>query len=214
VHDADQNQENRAEGFDMISTIAALVTFLFPLAYSPGPGNMFFAANGARFGIGATLPANLGYHIATWIVTAAIGFGILAAFAANPRVFFALKIAGSLYVLWLAWRLFRSGAHEGAAQAQPAGFGTGIVLLLFNPKAYIIIALMFTQFAASDAAAPWHLVLIITTVFTLNNLVAFLVWTVAGNWLARQFSDQQSAVRINRFFGAVLAAVAVWMAVI
>jgi len=174
---------------------------------------MFFAANGARFGVAATLPANLGYHIATWIVTAAIGFGALAAVAANPRVFFTLKIAGSLYVLWLAWRLFRSGAHEGAPQAQPAGFGTGVVLLLFNPKAYLIIALMFTQFAASDAAAPWHLVLIITTVFTLNNLVAFLVWTLAGNWLAGQFRDQHSATRINRVFGAVLGAVAVWMAV-
>lgn len=46
--------------------VIAFLTFLFPLAYSPGPGNMVFAANGARFGIRATLRASAGHHIATW----------------------------------------------------------------------------------------------------------------------------------------------------
>lgn len=197
----------------MTTTIAALIAFLFPLAYSPGPGNMFFAANGARFGMRATLPANLGYHMATWIVTAAIGFGALAAFTTHPGAFNALKLLGSLYVLWLAWSLFRSGANDGAAEATPAGFGTGVLLLLFNPKAYLIIALMFTQFVvAADGTGQWQLILVITTVFTLNNLLAFLAWTAAGDRLARQFREEQSAKWINRVFGVVLAAVAVWMA--
>ena len=55
--------------------IVALIIFLFPLAFSPGPGNMFFAANGARFGFAKTLSANFGYHLATIIVTFLIGFG-------------------------------------------------------------------------------------------------------------------------------------------
>ena len=55
--------------------IFALLVFLFPLAFSPGPGNMFFAANGARFGLVKTLSANFGYHFATIIVTFIIGLG-------------------------------------------------------------------------------------------------------------------------------------------
>ncbi|MDF2231482.1 LysE family translocator [Albimonas sp. CAU 1670] len=197
----------------MTTTIAALLAFLFPLAYSPGPGNMFFAANGARFGMRATLRANLGYHVATWIVATAIGFGAMAAFTTHPGAFQALKLVGSLYVLWLAWTLFRSGGQDAAAEAAPAGFGAGVLLLLFNPKAYVIMALMFTQFAAqAQGADAWRLVLVIATVFTLNNLVAFLAWTAAGDRLARRFREDRSARRINRSFGAVLAAVAVWMA--
>lgn len=195
----------------MTSTIIALIVFLFPLAFSPGPGNMFFAANGARFGLRATLPANIGYHIATWIVTAAIGFGALAAFTSYPGVFAGLKITGSLYVLWLAWTLFQSGGHSGASEAVPAGFGTGVLLLLLNPKAYVIIALMFTQFVTADHEAKWQLVILITTVFTLNNLIAFLAWTAAGDQLAARFRDEKSAKRINMLFGTILAAVAVWM---
>lgn len=197
----------------MTTLIVALLIFLLPLAYSPGPGNMFFAANGARFGLKATMPANLGYHLATWIVTAAIGFGALAAFTTHPGAFQALKLLGSLYVLWLAWSLFRSGSHDDAADASPAGFGTGVLLLLFNPKAYLIIALMFTQFVADEnGIGDWQVVLVITTVFTLNNFVAFLTWTAAGDRLAKQFREDRSALWINRTFGLVLAGVALWMA--
>lgn len=195
----------------MISTIVALIVFLFPLAYSPGPGNMFFAANGARFGLRATLPANAGYHIATWFVTAAIGFGALAAFASYPRIFQILKYAGSLYVLWLAWTLFISAEHKSTATARPAGFGAGVLLLLLNPKAYVIIALMFTQFVATDGTGQWQLIILITTIFTLNNLCAFLAWTAAGDRLAARFRDETSARRINRVFGIILAMVAIWM---
>ena len=193
----------------MASTIVALIVFLLPLAYSPGPGNMFFAANGARFGMRATLPANAGYHLATWIVTAAIGFGALAVMTSYPGVFQVLKYMGSVYVLWLAWSLFTSGGQDQASEASPAGFGTGALLLLLNPKAYIIIALMFTQFGGGG---HWQLVVVITTVFTLNNLVAFLAWTAVGDQLALRFRDGVSARRINMAFGITLSAVAVWMA--
>jgi threonine/homoserine/homoserine lactone efflux protein len=40
----------------MTETILALIIFLLPLAFSPGPGNMFFAAIGARFGTTAITP--------------------------------------------------------------------------------------------------------------------------------------------------------------
>ena len=192
----------------MIETSIALILFLFPLAYSPGPGNVFFAANSARFGFRATVPANAGYHVATWIVTAAIGFGFLAALERFPQIFVVLKVAGSVYVLWLAWKLFRAGAMSGAAQARPARFRDGVLLLVLNPKAYVIIALMFTQFLeGTDVAA----VVLITTVFTLNNLVAFSVWALVGDKIAGVFRTPESARKLNSLFGGILAAVAVWM---
>lgn len=197
----------------MFQTIAALVVFLFPLAYSPGPGNMFFAANGARFGFGATVPANIGYHIATWVVTAAIGFGFVAAMDQFPQLFVALKIAGSLYVLWIAWKLFKAGALEGDQEAKPASFSDGVILLILNPKAYVIIALMFTQFLAHTDMGQLMAVFLITTVFTLNNLVAFSIWALIGDKIAGFFRTPDSARRLNMMFGVILALVAVWMLV-
>ncbi|ATG44530.1 Putative threonine efflux protein [Phaeobacter piscinae] len=199
-----------------LDMVLALLLFLFPLAYSPGPGNLFFAANGARFGFRATLPATTGYHIATAAVTLLIGSGALAAQAVAQEAFTWLKMAGAGYVLWIAWGLWRAGGLRAELQARPARFRDGVVLMLLNPKAYVIITVMFSQFLTPpgavslgrDALAP---VLAITLIFTLNNLVAFSIWTWIGNGLARQFSRDLRARQLNRGFALLLAGVALWM---
>jgi len=75
------------------------------LAYSPGPGNLFLAANGARFGVRSVLAAILGYHVATWMVNLLMGLGLAAALDQWPQVFTVFKLSGTIYVLWLAWNL-------------------------------------------------------------------------------------------------------------
>lgn len=198
----------------MFYTLAALVIFLFPLAYSPGPGNMVFSANGARFGFAATLPANIGYHLATFIVTAAIGLGFVAAMDKFHQASGLLRVAGSLYVLWLSWTFVRAGAFDAEYELRPARFVDGVMVMLLNPKAYVIIMLMFTQFIDRMAMGMVAEALLITTIFTLNNLIAFSIWTWVGDALTRRFRTAQSARRLNMLFGALLALVALWMLVV
>lgn len=50
--------------FDLPRVLALLV-FLVPLAYSPGPCNAFFAGVRARSGLRAAVPSLAGYHVAT-----------------------------------------------------------------------------------------------------------------------------------------------------
>ncbi|WP_324751906.1 LysE family translocator [Roseovarius sp. Pro17] len=195
----------------MLSIFLPLLVFLFPLAFSPGPGNMFFAASGARFGLRATLPANLGYHVATFLVTLAIGLGFAEGASLFPGLFGALKLAGSAYVLWLAWTLLCAGAQGGVAEARSIRFRDGAVLLLLNPKAYVIITLMFSQFLTTKGGSDFWVVIVIVATFTLNNLVSFLVWTMFGDILARRFREDRSARHINLAFGSLLAAVGLWM---
>ncbi|WP_368667902.1 LysE family translocator [Palleronia pontilimi] len=191
----------------MAETIAALIVFLFPLAYSPGPGNLFFAASGARFGFRATVPANLGYHLATFGLTLALGHSALAAMDRFDRAFELMRWAGAIYVLWLAIGLMRAGSGAEAQVARPAGAIDGALLLVLNPKAYVIIGLMFSQFLARDGAS----LALIATVFTLNNLLAFVLWIAAGDRLAALFRTPRSARWLNAGFGLALAGVALWM---
>ena len=189
----------------------ALLLFLLPLAYSPGPGNLFFAANGARFGFWRTMPANAGYHIATLCVTIAIGLGFDQIASSAPTVLTIIRYAGAAYVFWLAWRFAVSGASEKDIGAQGAGFADGAVLLLLNPKAYLIIALLFTQFGARTETQTIGLTLWISLVFTVNNLICFLLYAGLGDRFAALWRDPASARRSNLGFAAILAAVAIWM---
>ena len=193
----------------MLTLTITLMLFLFPLAYSPGPGNMFFAANGARFGFSKTMAANAGYHIATWIATIAIGLGFGWIATELPAFLTVIKYAGSAYVLYLAWCLVRAGAIGGDADPRHAGFLDGVILLVLNPKAYLIIALMFTQFTEPETRVA--VVLWIASVFTVNNLIAFSLWAYVGDRLAAAFRSDTQARRLNILFGTVLAGVAAWM---
>lgn len=195
----------------MSELTVALLLFLAPLAYSPGPGNMFFAAIGGRFGLRASVPAMVGYHLATFIVTAAVGLGFSGLATLSPVLFDLLRCGGAAYVFWLAWGFLRAGAMTGTTEARQASVVDGAILLLLNPKAWLIIALMFTQFLPGAGVNDPALVVWITAVFTLNNLLAFTVWTLAGDLLARRFRSASGARRMNTFFGGMLAAVALWM---
>jgi threonine/homoserine/homoserine lactone efflux protein len=194
----------------------ALLLFLFPLAYSPGPGNMFFAALAAHSGARAIGPALVGYHVATLLVTILIGIGLLQSLHAFPTFAKVIGVLGSLYVFYLAIRFIKAPAIKMTADAQharTAGFTDGAVLLLLNPKAYLIIVLMFTQFAPSELvpSAPLIGALAIAVVFTANNLVAFLFWSQMGDLLMRRFRGGPQQKVINQGFGLLMAAIAIWM---
>jgi len=187
--------------------IPLLLLFLFPLAYSPGPGNMFFAALGARYGVAASLPATLGYHAATLIVSFAIGAGITVALDPTSRSFTMIQTLGAVYLLWLAFKLYRSHSPQSLAYARPATALNGAILLLLNPKGYLIMALLFTQFPGDTLSET----ALTATLFTANNMIAFLVWTFAGQTLSRLFNSPAAAHRINAGFAICLAGVALWL---
>lgn len=199
--------------------LIALLVFLFPLAYSPGPGNAFFAAIGASRGLRATVPALAGYHVATFVVTAVIGIGTGVAILEHPLLAKVLSAVGSLYVLWLAVTFIRAARAKGGDAADVAsvkqrgiGFWDGAIILLMNPKAYYIIAVMFVQFLAPSASSNVTAVLVITVVFTANNLVAFIVWALGGLALTTLFRSELAKRWIDYLFASSLIGVAVWMA--
>lgn len=136
------------------------------------------------------------------------GFGWIA--TELPIFLIIIKYLGSAYVLYLAWCLLRAGIMGNSPNPQKAHFWDGIILLMLNPKAYLIITLMFTQFTDQNGINI-PLVLLITTVFTLNNLLAFSIWTFVGDRLAHTFRQKTGAQILNTLFGGMLAGVAVWM---
>lgn len=189
--------------------IFALIIFLFPLAFSPGPGNMFFAANGARFGFVNTLSANLGYHLATIIVTFLIGFGFSVFFSFIEKQYQYIQIIGSLYVMYLAYKFFRADVYNQNSQKFRCTFTDGVVLLVFNPKAYVIISLMFAIFL--DSSQNILKLIIITLVFTINNFISFTLWTVFGDLIGAKFRNEKYSKILNNVFSLLLFLVGVWM---
>ena len=95
-----------------------------------------------------------------------------------------------------------------AAPLSTARVVDGALLLLLNPKAYVIIALMFSQFLRTpDVAAVFW----ITTAFTLNNFIAFSLWAALGDRIARRLRENGKEQVLNLALAVMLVLVAVWM---
>ena len=72
---------------------------------------------------------------------------------------------------------------------------------------------MFTQFLRPPLNDDVFMVLAITVIFTINNLVAFIVWALGGSALTALFRGERSKQVIDYVFAATLIAVAIWMIV-
>ena len=189
--------------------IIALLIFLFPLAFSPGPGNMFFAVNGARFGFVNTLSANFGYHLATIIITLLIGFGFSLFFLFIKNQYHYIQIIGSIYVIYLAYKFYKGGTYTQTSKNLKCTFLDGVVLLIFNPKAYVIISLMFAMFL--DTTQNIYQIVLISVIFTLNNFVSFTLWTLFGDLIGAKFRNEKYSRILNNIFSLALLLVGIWM---
>ena len=64
-----------------------------------------------------------------------------------PAVTVALKVAGSVYLLWLAWGLVRRRRAAAGRSAQPMSVWQAIAFQLVNAKAWIFALGAVTTFA-------------------------------------------------------------------
>lgn len=123
------------------------------------------AAGGSRR---AAFAAVVGMSTATliWATLAVAGVG--AVFSAQPALRVAAQFAGGLYLLYLAWGLWRSGGNTPDASNQAMGpaaaFRAGFVTSALNPK----IALFYgSVFATALPAEPsiWHVAAAVALVY-------------------------------------------------
>jgi threonine/homoserine/homoserine lactone efflux protein len=137
------------------------------------------------FVIGQTLAggARRGWAAMFGIVTGAMvhialaASGVAALLAASPALFEALRIAGALYLLWLAWGALRA-AWQGGATLRPAApahaaFRDGLVTNLTNPKVILFFLAFLPQFVDPARAPAWLQMALLGPLVPLMSLPAY-----------------------------------------
>ncbi|TGU33954.1 LysE family translocator, partial [bacterium M00.F.Ca.ET.152.01.1.1] len=93
----------------MSETIIPLVLFALISTATPGIATTLSTASGAQFGFRRSVPLMAGSAAGLATVAAAGAAGLAGLLAAIPSLQLAMKIAGSLYLIWLAIKIGRSG---------------------------------------------------------------------------------------------------------
>lgn len=186
------------------------------LVLTPGPNMIYLVSRTITQGRRAGLVSLLGVGLGFLVYLAAATAGIASVFTAVPVAYAALKIAGALYLLHLAWQALRpGGASVFAPQPLPPDrprrlFAMGLVTNLLNPKIAVLYVALLPQFIdpARGSVALQSLVLgsvQICVALTVNTLIVLSAAT-----LARLLGRRPGWLRAQRYvMGGVLGALAV-----
>jgi threonine/homoserine/homoserine lactone efflux protein len=121
-----------------METIPALLAFAFASSVTPGPNVIMVAASAANHGVRATLPHMAGISIGFPAMVLLVGLGLAGPFAMSPTLHLVLKWIGSAWLLWLAWKIARSGAPGEGEGKPPLGFLGAAAFQWVNPKAWMM----------------------------------------------------------------------------
>lgn len=182
----------------------ALLGYAFVTSITPGPNNLMLLASGVNFGFIRTIPHMLGVGIGFFVMLLAVGFGLGAVFTAFPALHLVLKVLGSAYLLYLAWRIAttRSLAKEGKAGTIPMTFLEAAAFQWVNPKAWVMALSAMAIYTNPDR--PFLSIWIVAAAFALVNLPSVSSWAGFGTALRGFLSDPVRLKWFNIAMGVLL----------
>ena len=183
-----------------------LALFAAVSTISPGGATTLATASGAHFGYRRSIPLMAGIALGLASMAAAATAGLAGLLLALPGLQLAIKAAGSLYLLWLAWQLGRSGApRQSKGFARPTSLLGGIWMLWHNPKGWAMTAGAAASFAAlADGMAARAALLGLT--FGIAAALSLSLWCLAGQMLARLLRQDRHWRAVNIGLACLLVA--------
>ncbi len=168
----------------LISFIAASAL----LAIAPGPDNIYVLIQSITNGVKNGLATVLGLISGCIVHTSLVAFGASAIIKANENLYWALKIFGASYLVFLAYKVFKSDASismdaENAPKKKGSAlFKQGVIMNLLNPKVSIFFLALFPSFLFSDTLATEIQFFVLGFIFMGVSLLIFsLIAILAGS---------------------------------
>ena len=195
-------------------SILPLALFALTSTITPGGATTLATTSGAQFGFRRSVPLMAGISAGLAALASIAGAGLSGLLMAAPSLQLAMKIAGTGYLLWLAWKIGGSGPPNLQTEmATPLGFVGGAGLLWLNPKAWAMVTGAAASFAVL-AAHPLQLAVLLGSAFGLAAAVSLSIWCFAGLVFARLLRNACQWHAVNATLGAMLAAsvIPMWLA--
>jgi threonine/homoserine/homoserine lactone efflux protein len=201
-------------------SLAAFALVALGMVLTPGPNMIYLISRALCQGRVAGLVSLAGVGLGFLVYMLSAAFGITALLLAVPYAYDALRFAGALYLLYLAWQALRPGGRAAfevrnlPADSPRRLFLMGFATSLLNPKIAVLYLSLLPQFIdpAQGEVFSQSVVLGTIQIFTSLSVNALIVLT-AGS-IATFLSGRPTWQSVQRWLmGGVLGALAVRMAI-
>ncbi|MEZ9859940.1 LysE family translocator [Vibrio splendidus] len=180
----------------------------FALNMTPGPNNLLSMNNARCYGFQVAFVAGLGRILAFSGMIALAASGLAVVLYTSETLFFLIKLFGAMYLLWIAFNLWRSQASPVAdIERNKNWFGLvkqEFALAAGNPKAILIFTAFLPQFVDVSANVNAQFFVLGST-FLVLEMLAISIYAAFGLYLRNWFSKPQMAKRFNKACSVFLA---------
>jgi threonine/homoserine/homoserine lactone efflux protein len=200
----------------MISTEFLLTALVVVLV--PGTGVIYTVSTGLAWRWRASIAAALGCTIGIVPHLSASILGLSLILHMSARAFQIMKIAGSLYLLYLAWAMWRdTGTFTFDQKTQKTNAFQialkGVLINILNPKLTIFFFAFLPLFVAPDEASLTQQMIGLSAIFMGMTFVIFALYGMLASGVRAYFTNSPKVIqRIQRSFAVVLAVLAAELA--
>ena len=143
----------------------SLVLFFFVAAFTPGPNNILASYSGFNFGLKKSLP-------------------LILVFKKYPIIQDILKIVGSIFLIYLAYKISFSKNNMDIEDNNPVKFFETFLFQFINPKAVMVSIIVISTFV--DTGENYMLTLIwVMVIIFIVALFSICFWTILGKFFKK-----------------------------
>jgi Putative threonine efflux protein len=206
--------EQLIEPVQLLYFIAASVA----LTLLPGPDIIFVLTMSISQGKKAGISTASGLCTGLLFHTTAAALGVSAILYSSALAFAALKYAGAIYLLYLAYKALReegSFASIGSVREKDLSllYRRGIFMNLLNPKVSLFFLAFLPQFVNADAGSVPMQMIFLGAVFLVQALVVFFLVSIFAGFIGMKIMERPNMGKhINRAKAVIYSFIAVELA--
>lgn len=190
--------------------VSDFLIYCFITAYTPGANNLLSMSNAARLGFRKSVSFNFGITMGFLIVMTVCTLFSSTLYSALPKVKFYMQLLGAAYMLYLAWKVWKTSSDLEVESRKESSFLSGMVLQFMNPKIYI-----YAITAMSLYILPlYHSVvalIVFVLILTIIGASGSYVWALFGSAFCRFFTKHIKGVNLVMALLLVYCAVSLYL---
>jgi threonine/homoserine/homoserine lactone efflux protein len=197
--------------FPSASLAIGYVVACVMLAATPGADMALFLSRTLNGGRGQGFAAQAGANVGLVVHTISAALGLSALLAASSEAYQAVKIAGAVYLLWLAYGAIRRGTalklqHGAGAGGLRGAFWAGLLINLTNPKIVLFFVTFLPQFIdAHDPHASAKLFVLGFGFIAITTFVNAAVILTAARFVAAARANPRALRLFDYAFAALMS---------
>ncbi len=168
---------------------------MFVTSCSPGPNNIVASYSGFNFGVLKTIPHMCGVIFGFTTLVTIMNFGLVNVFQKYPIIQEILKYTGTLFLIYLAYKISFSKGKSQSKTENPVKFYETFFFQFINPKGVMAAITLISKFVSQENYISSSITVIV--VCSVTAFLSITSWALLGKFLRKFATNNEFIKRFN-----------------